>query len=188
LKTSISKAALGSGILVFLLILIPLFCGGGSFILLVIYGAPGLIYGLALTASAKNPVSALRGVFFVALSLVINATCVYYVSVDFLNAKVYAAFESVTFSTVSAVLLTMCYDLIILRRFSVFRTIAMPSILGIAASLFSALFIYFIVSGRHSEFLSSMLWAGMMSVFPLWQYLIGLNIDYHSRAVYPLPA
>jgi hypothetical protein len=178
MQTTISKAALASGLLVFAIILILLFSGAGSFILLAIYGAPGLIYGLALTAPAHNRVSAFRSISFVLLSMTINIVCVYYVSNDFLDYSHYAPLKLVACSTIGAVLFTSGYALVILRRFSAFRTIAMPSILGIVASLFSALFMHLLISNKYNEFVSSILWVGMVAIFPLWQYLIGLNLDY----------
>jgi hypothetical protein len=185
LNTSISKAALRSGLSVFLFLLILLFSKAGSFLLFAICVAPGLVYGLALTTSAKNPVSAFGKLFLILLAMTINIGCVYYVSNDFLDLDYnqYAAFKSVTCSTIGAILFTLCYDLLILRRFSVFRTIVMPSIMGMVSSLFSAFCMYLIVSGSYNEFVSASLWVGMLSIFPLWQYLIGLNIYYHSRPV-----
>jgi hypothetical protein len=78
-------------------------------------------------------------------------------------------------------MLTICFDLIVLRRFSVFRTIAIPSIFGIASSVLSAVCMYLLIVAMYSEWVSTLLWVGMLSIFPLWQYLIGVNIDAHSR-------
>jgi hypothetical protein len=183
LKPSISKAALSSGLTVFIIILILLFSSAGSFILVAIYVAPGLVYGLALTASAKSPVSAFGSVLFVLLSMAINIICVYCVSQDFLDQGHFAPLKLLICGTAGAVLLTICYDFLLLRRFSVLRTIVMPSILGIAASLFSALFMYLLLSGKYNEVVSTILWVGMLAVFPLWQYLIGLNLAFHSGSV-----
>jgi hypothetical protein len=181
-KTSISKAALVSGLLVFVILLILLFSSAGDFILLAIYVAPGLVYGLALTASANNPVSAVRSVVFVLLSVVINIVCVYFVCQDFLDPGYFAPLKLVACGGIGAVLLTSLYDLLLVRRFCVFRTIAIRSFLGIGASLFSAFFMYLLNSGTYNKFVSTILWVGMLAVFPLWQYLIGLNLDYHGRS------
>jgi hypothetical protein len=181
LKTSISKAALSSGLFVFIILLILLFSHAGGFILLATYVAPGLVYGLALTASANNPVSTVRSVVFILLSMVINIGCVYVVWQAFLDPGYHAPLKLVVCGAIGAVLLTGCYDLLLVRRFSVFRTIAMPSILGIGASLFSALFMYLLNSGTYNTFISTILWIGMLAVFPLWQYLIGLNLGYHEK-------
>jgi hypothetical protein len=182
-KTSISKAALASGLLVFVILLILLFSSAGDIILLAIYVAPGLIYGLALTASANNPVSAVRSVVFVLLSVVINIVCVYFVGQDFLDSGYDGPLKLVACGAIGAVLFTSCYDLFVVRRFSTFRTIVMPSILGIGASLFSAFFMYLLNSGNYNKVVSTFLWVGMLAVFPLWQYLTGLNLDYLGRSV-----
>jgi hypothetical protein len=183
---TITKAAFRSGLLVFLAILILLFTKAGSFVIIAIYLAPGLAFGLGLTSAVKNQVSAFSSIFFVLLSMAINIFCVYYVSNDFLDLDYghYASIKSVICSAIGAAALTMGFDFIILRRFSVIRSIVMPSILGIASSLLSAFFMYLLISGKYNEFESAILWIGMLSIFPLWQYLIGLNIDYHCRAIY----
>jgi hypothetical protein len=186
LKTSISKAALASGLLVYIIILVLLFSRAGSSILLAICVAPGLVYGLALTTSANKPVSAIRAIFFVLLSMAINIMCVYYTTENFPFSGQNESFKLVLFSAIGAILLTICYDLVLVRRFSVFRTIVLPSILGIAASLVSTLCMYLLISDKYNEFVSTILWVGMLTVFPLWQYLIGLNLDYHGRSTYPV--
>lgn len=142
---------------------------------------------MALTIADKNSVFAFRSALFVLLSLVINIFCVYYVSNDFLDLdnSQFAPVKSVACSTAAAMVVTICYDFIILRRFSFFRSLVMPSVLGFASSMLSALCMYLLNSGKYSEVVSAILWTGVLSVFPLWQYLIGLNIDYHSRAAYP---
>jgi hypothetical protein len=186
LKTSISKAALSSGLLVFIILLIFLFSRAGDFFFLAIYVAPGLVYGLALTASANNPVSAVRGMIFVLLSVVINFGCVYFVCQDFLDLDpgYIAPLKLVICGGIGAVLLTSSYDLLLVRLFSVFRTIAVPSILGIGASLFSAFFMYLLDSGNYNKFVTTILWVGMLAVLPLWQYLIGLNLAFHGKSIY----
>ena len=186
MKTSISKAALSSGLLVYLIILAFLFSHAGSFILLAIYIVPGLLYGLALTASAPNTASAVGSVLFVILSVVINIACVYYVCQDFVDQGRFAGLKLVVASSVGAVSLTSCYDFLLLRRFSVFRTIAMPSILGMAASLVSALCMYFLIPDKENGFVATILWVGMLAIFPLWQYLIGFNLAYHVRSNHPV--
>lgn len=185
MNTSVSKMALRTGLLAYLLMVILLFARSASFLLLVICGAPGLVYGLTLIFSTRNPVSGLRRLFFVLFSMTINIACVYYVSREFLDVDVnrYMPFISVTCSTIAAVLLTIGYDFLVMRRFSVFCTIVLPAIIGIASSLVSAFCMHLLISGSNKEFVSYMGWAGMLSVFPLWQYLIGLNLDYHSRTV-----
>src|SRR5580658_6405367 len=107
MNTSISKTALRSGLSVYLIIVALLFTKAASFILLTICVAPGLVYGLALISSVKNPVSGFRRLFFVLLSMTINFACVYYVSRDFLDVDYNPneALNSVACSTIAAALL-----------------------------------------------------------------------------------
>jgi hypothetical protein len=185
LKTSISKAAFASGLLVFIILLVLLFSRAGSTILLAICVVPGLVYGLALTASTNKPVSPIRAIFLVLLSMAINFTCVYCTTENFPFCGQTEAFKLVLFSAIGAILLTICYDLVLVRRFSVFRTLAMPLILGTAASPVSTLCMYLFISDKYDGFVSTILWVGMLTIFPLWQYLIGLNLDYHGRSTNP---
>jgi hypothetical protein len=145
--------------------------------------APGLIYGLALTAATDNRASDALSVLFMLLSLIINIISVRFASEEFFEAGHYTALKLVTAGTVSAALFTAFYDILLLRRFSVFYSIAMPSIMGIVASLLCAFSMHLLVSGKYGEFVSGVFWIGMLSIFPLWQYLIGLNINFHNRFV-----
>ncbi len=60
----------------------------------------------------------------------------------------------------------------------------MPSILGIVASLLSAICMHLLDSGEFNEFGTAVFQVGTFAMFPLWQYLIGLNLDYHSKSFY----
>ncbi len=184
MKSSISKVALKCGLAVYLLILLLLLTKTGSLILLAIWIGPGLVYGIALIAAEDCPVAGFRQLVFILLSLAINMACVYFVSRDFLDVdyQPIEALVSVGCSLAAGVLFTMGYDLLILRRFSLFRTIVLPLVFGTSSSLLSATCMFLLGSGRYNEVVSYLLWAGMLSIFPLWQYLIGLNLDYHSRA------
>jgi len=184
LQKDISKASLRCGILTFLIITIALLCRGGSFILLLIYAAPGLFYGLTLVSSMDAQDSPLGTILFMILSLTINIFCVYQVTKDALytDPSPYAALKLVTYGTLGAVMLSLSADLLIFRRFSIFYTIAMPAILGIVASLLSAGCMYILFTGKYSEFVSGLLWIGMFTIFPLWQYLFGLNVKNHNKA------
>jgi len=161
-----------------------LLCRGGGFIVLLIYAVPGLFYGLTLVSSVDPPVTTLGTILFIILSMVINILCVYGVLRDFMNvdAGPYVALELVTYSTVGAVTLGLCYDLLVVRRFSLFYTIAMPALLGIAASLPSAGCMYALLTGKYNEFTSTVLWIGMFTIFLLWQSLFGLNVKNHNKA------
>jgi hypothetical protein len=176
LKPSIPKTSLYCGLSVYIVILLFLLSRAGSTILLVICVAPGLVYGIGIGATAGVRVSDARAILFVLFCLMLNFGCVFFVTRDLLDHNPYLVLKLVTASTVSAVLFTVVYDLLLLRRFSFYRTIAMPSILGLAASVFSALFTYLLNSREYNEFVSFIIWMGMLSIFPVWQYLIGLNL------------
>jgi hypothetical protein len=184
LKKDISIASLRCGLLVFFILTLTLLCKGGSFILLSIYVAPGLFYGLVLLSSVDPPNSAVGTILFMVLCVAINIFCVYQVTKDALNIdpSPYTASKVITYSTLGAVMLSIFYDLLVAHRFSVFYTIAMPTILGIVASLVSAGCMYILFAGKYNEFVSGLLWIGMFTIFPIWQYLLGLNIKNHNKA------
>ena len=149
---------------------------------MLIYAAPGLFYGLTLVASSDPPASGPGAILFIPLSVGINILCVYQIFGDLMDNKPYVALKQVSYSAIGAVMLSLCYDTLVARRFSLLYTIALPTILGIAASLFSAGCMYLLVTGKFNEFTSTVLWIGMFTTFPLWQYLFGLNVEHHNKA------
>jgi hypothetical protein len=179
----LSNAQLGlrSGTVVFILILLTFFAKAGSGTLLTICVAPGLVYGGALLAYG-NKRGLLRSALFLLLSMGINFFCAYYVTQDFLEPDKFIGLKLITAGTVSAVAISISYDLLIADRFSLLYTIAMPAIAGIASSLISAICIYFLTNDKnyHSDFATGRLFVGSVAVFPLWQYALGLTIDYHN--------
>jgi hypothetical protein len=182
LQKDISIASLRLGLAIFLLIAIMLFCGGGYFSLFIALIVPGVGYGMVLAASVENPRSDLRTIFFIIVSMFINVFCVWRIYIDFMDNESYASMKVVTYSTIAAVVLSICFDRLIVGRFSLYYTIAMPALLGIAASLCSAGCMYLLMTGQYNEFISGLLWIGMFTIFPLWLYFFGLNVRSYNRA------
>ncbi|WP_431216438.1 hypothetical protein ACQ86N_18575 [Puia sp. P3] len=148
---------------------------GGVFILLVMAVAPGLGFGLVLMSSVENIRYPLGGVLFILLSLAINTGCSALVTINFLKSGHYAPFNLIAFSAIGAVLLNLCYDLLLVGRFSLYHTIAMPAILGIGASLIGAACMQIFLSSKPEDPVATLLYLGIFTVFPLWQYLFARN-------------
>jgi hypothetical protein len=142
--------------------------------------APGLFYGFALAAYCEKPTTALQEILFLLLSIIINVYCVY--QIDFLNDKnKYPYVRLLTNGGVGAILLSLCYDLILVKRFSALYTVILPFLYGVMASVISAACMYLLHSNRYHEPVSGILWIGMYTIFPMWQYFFGLNIKNHNK-------
>ena len=144
---------------------------------------PGLGFGLVLMSSAEDIRYPLGGISFILLSVGINIGCVALVLIDFMKPGQYVPFWFVACSAFGAVLLTVCYDLLLVGRFSPYYTISIPAILGIVASLPGAVCMYLLVTRKLKDPAATFLYLGIFTFFPLWQFLFALNVDRHRRAV-----
>jgi hypothetical protein len=176
----ISILSLWSGVSIQIFLLTLLLVHEGTFLLATAYLAPGLIYGFVLAAHDNNRHSDVRDLTFIFLSLVINALCVH--EVNLLNDERSAAFNLILCGGAGAALLKTCYDLVLHRRFSFLYTVVLPYIFGVLSTLIPSACMYLAPAESNSAFVSGLCWVGILSVYPIWQYLFALNIKMHNNA------
>jgi hypothetical protein len=181
LKTDISILSFRTGLLLLVISTLTLLAKGGSFILVFTHLLPGLFYGFVLASNLEKQRALWRKIVFILLSTAIYIFCVY--KVDILNDNTSAPIRLLGYSALGSLSLKLCYDLILTGRFSFVYTLVLPIVCGLLGSAVSAGSMYLIVSKNvTNEFISTLLWIGMFTVFPFWQFLFGLNIKTNGKA------
>ena len=134
---------------------------------------PGPAYGIILLLYSGK-LSSLKTILFLLLTMLLYYSIIYFLNLhDFTDSFLpYKIFIS---SICGSVLLKLLYDLIIEETFSFKSTVASPFLLGAISSILpsiSAFGFQFIDDKSLFSFIS----IGLLSIFPLWQYLFSINM------------
>jgi hypothetical protein len=150
--------------------------GAGALVVIISHFLPGLVFAFLLVQNIIDKVSGKRKVLFVLLSTAIHIACVFFVDVANEN-KIATPIKLIIASSFGALLLSLAYDFLIVGRLKTIRTFVVPLALGVLASLLSAFCLYYLHQvDFEQDYLETLLWAGIFSVFPIWFTLIAWNI------------
>jgi hypothetical protein len=172
LKADMIKQSIYAGLILFGICLLGMILNFGALVVILSHFLPGLIIGYLIILSITHQVSDAKKLLFIFLSTGIHIACVFFVDV-FSDHEIWTPIKLIIASSVGALLLTLAYDLLIVKTVSFIDSFLLPFTTGIIASTLSALSIYYILQvGFEQNVLEGFLWAGIFSIFPIWYYLL----------------
>lgn len=143
------------------------------------YIVSGMLYGIVLASFMNKQSSNWEKAVFIIAATAINFYCAY--QVDFMNEGKGASLRIFEYSGIGSILLRLSYDLLLSKKFSILYVFIITPIFCVAGSALSALCVHILQSGNYNEFVSTILWLGMFSIFPIWQCLFGLSIHIQNK-------
>jgi hypothetical protein len=149
--------------------------GAGALVVIVSHFLPGLVFAFLLVQNFIDKVSGKKKALFVLFSTAIHIACVFFV--DVANENKATPIKLIIASSFGALTLSLVYDSLIFRRLKIIRTFVLPLVLGFLSSLLSAFCLYYLHQvDFEQDYIETLLWAGIFSVFPIWFTLIAWNI------------
>jgi len=180
---TMKKTSFKTGLILFGLCTLTLAVKGGSMLLLFAGILPGLVYGFILTHRYDKNISGTKQFIFTLLSTVINWFSASFVIAAYSDKVLDAPYELICLSVLSFFFLKFLYDFYLQDKFTFLYSFFLPVVFGILAGLVSAFCIYFVVTILDiNEVLHFFLFMGIFAIFPIWQYLFGLNLDLEKKA------
>ena len=165
---------LGSGF--FLLCQVGTSVEGAQFVLILIFFAPGFLYGLVLV-TIDNKSRPINQVILWGSSTAIYILCIFLTDLGSSN-KILAPIKLIMSSSLGAILISILYAALVNKVLTFRRCFFMPAIFGLISAL-PGCFVFHFIQMDHNfrmDFIGILMRTGLVLIFPVWQTLISLNI------------
>lgn len=175
MKDRLVHSSLAVGLIIFILCGLGILTEAGQVLLIVSHIFPGLLFGIVLI-TVNNDSGSLNKIGLLLLSTGIYVFCIYLTDLR-TNDKFIGPLRLLLASTIGSVLLSNAYCMLSGRIFALKRCLLVPISIGIIASSLSCVSMYFFYTDYYERpFKQTLMWIGLLSIFPIWMTLFSMNI------------
>ncbi|MGZ3764956.1 MAG: hypothetical protein ACXVB0_09355 [Mucilaginibacter sp.] len=175
---ALTKSSLYSGLILFILCSLS-FIGHVAVLLIgIAFLFPGFVFGYILASEDIKSENGLRGFILMILSGLIYIGCFEFLDLDHDSLL---GLRLLALSGIGALLLKLCYDLIISKRLNIKETILIPLIIGVIAAIPSSICTFFI--NRGSSTIQNLCYCGLFLIYPIWYYCFAAYINHCKKRV-----
>ncbi len=172
MRKDIYRQLIYTGMLLFTVSLIS-YLAFPFFLILFTHFVPGFAFAFVLTKSMSDSTPPGNKALFILISSLVYIFGVFYVDIA-REEQVWRPVKLSIASSIGAVIVTAAFDKLFIRKLRAPIDLIKMLVLGFAASLTSAICMYFLPElGYMEQIWDKLLYMGIFSIFPLWYFLIG---------------
>jgi len=172
------RKSLMTGVSLFIFCALMFLIEGAWVLLWVMFLFPGFILGAIIIPPEFDEATSSRCILLVILSGLIYVACFYFLDI---KTEAYMWLRLLGLSGCGAVLLKICYDLLIFKRANLKQTIFFPLMVGTAAAIPSSICMILIHNVNIHTILGNSFFCGIFLIYPLWYYCMAKYIVYCKK-------
>ena len=176
---SLTKPSLLYGLLLFMICSFLLIVKAAYLLLFIVFLVPGIVMGILLVGHYGQRLNVLNSLAFIILSGLIYIGC--FLLLDLRDSSQWLSLRLLGLSGAGAMLLKLCYDLLIFKYITIKQSFLWPLLIGLGSALPSSVCAFFFDRGDST--IQQLFCCGIFLIYPIWYYGFAAYINHCKRPI-----